>query len=76
MSETKKTSGQEEAKSKKPAKKKTLIYQDEQVAKINMPSTMITNKTAFLKIWKGAGVGTERLEKAWERAEKWKKSLK
>jgi hypothetical protein len=40
---------------------------------INMPSSMITTKEKFIKIWKGGTKGRD-VEECWEKAKAWKDS--
>lgn len=42
---------------------------------VNMPSSMITTKEKFFKIWKGA-VNVRDIDKAWEKAKTWKDSFR
>ena len=68
---TKAESNKKDTGTNKPVEKKTApeFYID---GPVNMPSSMITDKEFFYKIWEG-NLKTGTIEQAWKKAEKWRK---
>ena len=66
-----------EKKESKPKAKKPVmpaIYED---GSINMHSSMITDKDAFIKLWKGTKAAKGlNLDKAWKKADSWASKFK
>lgn len=67
---TKKSTKKTAPKKSQSTEKKEMPFMYE-AGEIKMPSMMITDEEAFKKIWKG-NLKTEDLDKAWQKAKKWR----